>query len=137
MCHFVEQSQSYIVQFMARVQNIMEGLVHQNTQLKEIAAGERSVLQQRLQQALSSNDNMRREIDYLKCMSSNIFCEITDDDLTLGPLMHQHSVSIQTDIDSHRSAELEVQSHMQIHDGEKRTLANKLQGNQLFPAEKQ
>jgi hypothetical protein len=136
MCHFVEQSQSYIVQFMARVQNIMEGLVHQNTQLKEIAAGERSVLQQRLQQALSSNDNMRREIDYLKCMSSNIFCEITDDDLTLGPLMHQHSVSIQTDIDSHRSAELEVQSHMQINDGEKSNTRQQAAGKPVIPSRK-
>jgi hypothetical protein len=41
---------------------------------------------------------MRREIDYLKCMSSNVFCDSTGDDPMLGPLMHQRSVSIQTEM---------------------------------------
>jgi hypothetical protein len=82
---------------MARMRNALEGLVLQNAQLVNTAAGERNVLLKRLQQALSSNDNMRREIDYLKCMSLNVFCENTEDDPTLGPLMHQHSVSIQTE----------------------------------------
>jgi hypothetical protein len=85
---------------MSRIQNVLESLVRQNTQLKEAACGESSVLLKRLQQALSSNDNMRREIDYLKCMSSNVFCESTENDPTLGPLMHQHSVSIQTEKES-------------------------------------
>ncbi len=58
------------------------------------------MLLKRLQQAVSSNDNLRREIDYLKCMSSHVFCDITEEDPSLGPLMHQHSVSIQTDIES-------------------------------------
>ena len=86
-------------QFMARMQNALERLVRQNTQLKETACGERTVLLRRLQQALSSNDSMRREIDYLKCMSSNVFCENNEADPTLGPLMHQHSISIQTDME--------------------------------------
>ncbi len=85
---------------MSRIQKVLESLVHQNTQLRETSSGERSLLLQRLQQALSSNDCMRREIDYLKCMSSNVFCEVNNDDPTLGPLMNQHSVSIQTDLDS-------------------------------------
>lgn len=105
-----------IEQFLGKMQNALIGLVHQNTQLAKTAAGERSVLLKRLQQALSSNDNLRREIDYLKCMSSNIFCENTEDDPTLGPLMHQHSVSIQTESEFEQKLEVQSQSLTEVGD---------------------
>ncbi len=95
------------------------------------------MLQQRLQQALSSNDNMRREIDYLKCMSSNIFCENADDDPTLGPLMHQRSVSIQTDIDARHSVEHFVaQSLVQVNDGERSSTRLQIAGKPVIPSRK-
>lgn len=125
-----------IEQFLGRMQNALIGLVHQNTQLAKTAAGERSVLLKRLQQALSSNDNLRREIDYLKCMSSNMFCENTEDDPTLGPLMHQHSVSIQTESEFEQKLEVQSQQLTEVGHSKGRNNHQTRLGKPIIPSRK-